>query len=121
MILPELTTTTENIHIKQESRFGNTAPATIKINLDGKIIQASKSFLRFMAMDKDMVVGRDFTNITSFENQEVNTLIDKVHNGSVVASEIVFKSVALKKYVSGIFTPTQINESENAVDLQLSF
>ena len=72
-------------------------------------------------MDESMIVGNNLAGITQFEGDEVETLLFKVKNGSVVASEIVFKSIALRKYVTGIFTPCKLNENEDGVELQVNF
>ena len=120
MILPELTTTTANVHIRNDQEFTAKVPATIKIGSNGEILHASTSFLKFMSMDESMIVGNNLMGITQFESDEVESLLFRVKNGSVVASEIVFKSIALRKYVSGIFSPGTLNENDDVVELQVN-
>ena len=121
MILPDLTTTLENIHLQKGATNNYNSAIDLKLNLEGEIVEVSKSFLRFMSMDKNMIEGQELSKITLMKSKEVCSLIERVDKGSIVTSEIVFQSAAFKKYVNCIFMPNTTDDKENSVDLQLSF
>ena len=120
-MLPDLITTLENVHLTNDAIAGKHKPAALKLDLNGIVIHASNAFVKFMAMDKSMIEGEELSKITSMEHQAVDSLIHRVNKGSIVASEVVFQSIALKKYVNCIFMPSKTDDGKNVVDLQLNF